>query len=1026
MKKKLAIFVFGLLLSTTMWAQRAITGSVTDENGQALPGVNVIVKGTTSGTITDAEGIFSIIVSESAKVLQFSFIGYASQEVDIASISNVNVQLQLDAIGLEEVVAVGYGTQKRANLTGAVTTVSTEDIDARALTSTSQILQGKVAGVSITQNSGQPGNDNSTIRIRGISSIDNNNNPLVIIDGIEGSLNDVYPSDIKSISVLKDAASASIYGSRASAGVIIIETKSGVTGLKIDYTGSHTIQRATRLPDIVNSWEHLELNNEAKINMGLPPSYDHERINLHKYGIDPAYPNTNWQDLYYDSAFMQNHYLNARGSGDNYRFSSSVGYLDQSGVLLGTASEKLTFRNKLDVDFLNKKVKVGMSMSGYTQDIDELSESTNSVLAQVAALPPTAWAKSIPDEDDNIMYSYAGRHYAAYEEGGYTSKEGNSLISQYYIQIEPIKDVKGNLKYSKNKHRLDYVRFIPEFMTGDLEGNPARTYESSLQKYWTQTNVNTLQATLNYSKTIADEHKFSALVAYERIERNYKRDDGNAKHLSSNEAIFSYGDPTSFILTSSANESSIVSYFGRLNYAFAGKYLLEFNLRRDGSSRFAAGNKWGNFPSFSAGWRVSEEDFMSSLDFINLKLRGSWGRLGNQNIGTYYAASDQMSGNEYYAFGHEIVSGRGTSVLANPGTTWETTEQINIGFDAYFWDRVTANFEYFYKTTYDILARVTIPPSLGVTVLPYQNIGDMLNTGIELSIGYNSKAKSNAINYSINGNFSFLKNEVTDLGVLEYVDHSSHLRSQVGESFSSFYGYVSEGIYQIGDFTWQNDSDPSLPHQERDYVLKEGLADPSEIMFRPMPGDLKFKDVNTEGEEAGVINPNDKTIIGSSVPKVHYGINLNASYKNFGINVLGQGVAGAESYQAGKLVQPFHNAGQGSVLREHADRRWTFENQSSKYMRLIEDKARDALISSYYVHDASYFRLKSVELSYSLPTPLVKKLGVEKCRFFVSGENLVLITKYLEGFDPEKPYNQVNTGFHPQTVSYTLGVNLNF
>lgn len=1028
MGKRIYLLLISLCIFVGVFAQNKINGTVTDENKEPLIGVTVLIKNTTTGTITDDEGKYSLQISGNNPTLVFSFIGLKTQEVAVGNRSIINIQMEPDLTQLSEVVAVGYGSQRRANLTGAVSTVSVGDVEGRAITSASQLLQGKVAGMNIVQNSGRPGDDGSTIRIRGISSIDNNNDPLVIIDGIEGSFDDVHPSDIESISVLKDAASASIYGSRASAGVIIIETKKGKAGkVKLDYTGNISAQKPTRLPEIVNSWEHAVLRNEARTNVGVTPYYSDDLIERFKYGIDPSYSNTDWVDLFFSTAFMQNHYISARGGGDNYRFSSSTGYTDQGGVLVGTSANKLSYRNQVDVDFLDKKLTVGFTYAGYNQDVYELPSGTNSVLSSVVSKPPTIWAESIPDEFGVVRYSAHGRELGAHYLGGGREYKRNSVDSRYYVQIKPTKNLVGRLSYSRNLYKQNYVMFLPEVVAGDTEGNPTSRYESELEKRLTETKSNTLQFTVNYTKNFK-KHKFSALGGYERFEYIFNTDYGKVKDLSTNQKIFDFGDPISHYLTSAANERSTVSYFGRLNYSFADKYLLEFNYRRDGSSKFAKHNRWADFPSLSGGWIVSEESFMQSLDFIDqFKIRASWGRLGNQNIGSYYAASDQMSGSEYYAFGHQIVPGRGTVVLANPDTRWETTEQTNLGFDLHLFNSFKMNFDYFYKTTYDILARVTIPPSLGVSSIPYQNIGSMLNEGIEITLGYDSRYKKDGINFSLNGNVGFLKNEVTNLGVLEFVDHSNILRSQVGEPFSSIYGYENDGIYQIADFNWQDDNNPDIPHVERTYVLKEELPDPSGIMFNPQPGDLKFRDVvSLEGEEKAMITPEDKTIIGKTVPSVTYGVNFNISYKNVSLNVIGQGVAGVESFQRGPTAQPFYNAGEFSVLREHAERRWTFENQSSKYMRLVEDKGRDALISSYYVFDASFFRLKNVEFSYSLPTSFLNKIKVERCRLFLSGENLLLITNYLSGFDPEKPSTTTSTGFHPQMVSYTLGVNLSF
>lgn len=541
-----------------------------------------------------------------------------------------------------------------------------------------------------------------------------------------------------------------------------------------------------------------------------------------------------------------------------------------------------------------------------------------------------------------------------------------------------------------------------------------------MEKRNSESNLNTFLASIEYGFKKA-KHDFKVFAAHERLETTYNFDAGSVKNLSSNAPIFNYGDPTSPFLSSSAYETATASFLGRINYSFAGKYLLELNMRSDGSSRFAPGKKWGNFPSVSAAWRISEEQFLKKVKNVYVKIRGSWGKLGNQNIFTQYAFADQMSGSEYYAFGNAIVPGRGTVILANQNTKWETTEQFDAGLDLMLWNKWNITFDYFNKKTYDILARVTIPPSLGVSVLPYQNIGDMVNKGVELTIGYNSPIQAKKINYGFTVNGSYITNKLTSLGNLTYVDHSTTNRSIVGQPFSSFYGYKVDGIYQVSDFTWQNNSDPSLPVASRIYVVKAGTPSASGIMTNPAPGDIKIADVNGNG----TIDPNDKTIIGNPIPKLLYSFSANVGYKNFGLNVIGQGIGKTDAYMNGNLIAPFFNT-TGPLLTSTVTDRWTYENPSTTYQRIYVDKGRDALITSYNIYKASYFRLKSVQLSYTLSSTFTKKFDVNRCRFFVNAENLFLISDFPDGFDPERKSTNVTTAFHPQVATYSVGLNLNF
>lgn len=1015
---KLILFLLlNQLFGNSIFAQDQfkVTGKVIDVENVPIVGATVMIKGTLSGTVTDVDGKFSLNVKSPEDVLMISFIGYENKEVKVSPNKELHIILEEDNLILDEVVVVGYGTQKKANLTGAVTSVTLDDVEGRALANVGQALQGKIPGVSIFQNSGRPGDEASTIRVRGVSSIDNNNDPLVIIDGFEGSLDEVNPQDIASISVLRDASSAAIYGSRASAGVILIETHRGSPGLSIRYNGSMSVQQPTRLPETVDSWVFAELKNEALRNIGNPPAYTEERIKLYKYGIDPTAVNNNWYDIHFSNAFVQNHFVSASGGNDRFKYNSSLSYSDNEGVLIGTEASRLGYSTRMDANFLQNKLRVNMGINGYKRDVKELYQSTNTVMAEIAMMIPNSFAQAVDG-----TYGWSGRYLAARELGGGITNAQSFLRLNGGVEIEPIKNFVAAIAMSQNRYNQDYVSFSPEFYTsGDYYGESAPVKQlSQLQKQWSKSLNNQLTATLKYNLKIK-RHQLNTLLGYERLEQLYNFDAGQVKELSYNAPIFNFGDPTTHYVRSAANETATASYFGRINYNFSDKYLLEFNIRRDGSSRFLKGKQWGQFPSFSAAWRLSEESFFPFRKNLDFKLRSSWGRLGNQNIYTQYAASDQMAGNQYYAFGGTVVPGRGTTLLANKNTTWETTEQTNIGFDATLFNRLELTFDYFKKTTYDILARVTVPPSLGISSNPYQNIGKMKNEGFELNLVYRNKPKKGALGYRLSGNISHIKNKVVDLGSLEFVNHSDEIRSVVGKPYASFYGYVQDGLWQINDFTWQNGSDPAIPHEERQYIRKEGTVDQSALMSNVGPGDIKLKDITGEG----LVTPDDKTIIGTSLPDVLYGVNLALTYRDFGLNILGQGVAGSTSMILGRLVTPFFNT-QGTLTKQAARDRWTYQNQGNYHPRLVEDKSRDAIRSTYNLYNSSFFRLKSVEFSYNVPIKVIDVLGVKRLRLFVTGENLLLITNYLDGFDPERNNMSISPGYHPQVATYSFGINL--
>lgn len=1021
--KFLSLLLFGIIFSNSLLGQKiTVKGVVTDINKTPLPAVSVFEQDKSNGIVSDFDGNYSITV-DSGSILVFTYLGMATKKVKVSSSSTLNIILEEDVANLDEIVIIGYGSQKKGDITGSIATVELKDVGSRPATSTSQILQGKISGVSVTQSSGSPGDDEATIRIRGISSIDNNNDPLVIIDDIQGTLNDVNPADIESISVLKDAASAAIYGTRASAGVIVIKTKRAKNGsLSLNFNTITSFQRATRLPNTLNSWEHATLTNEALTNVGQPLQYTQEDIELYKFGIDPIRPNTDWYGAFLGTGVIQNNFLSIKQGSKNFKFTGSVGNYDQEGVLIGTASDKITYRSRFDTFFLDNKLKMGVSLTGYDQNVDDLTSSTRSVIGTLAATNATTFVESLPDEQGLTYFSGQGRYIGLKRLGGGITRRRKSLITQYYLQYEPLKNLKLKVTYSNNNLINNYQRYTPGIFTaGNILANSVSEQLSSLEKSFSTTDRNTVFTTLRYSKRHKG-HYASALLGYERLERIYSYDYAKIQDLTTNQPIFGFGDPNTQFISSSANESSTVSYFARVNYNYKYKYLLEFNFRRDGSSRFAPEHQWGNFPSLSGAWKVSKEKFMKKFDFMDLKFRGSWGRLGNQNIRSYYAASDQMSGSEFYSFGGSIVPGRGITVLADPDTKWETTEQTNIGFDLKLFNQFTATIDYFNKKTFDILARVTVPTSLGIEEQPYQNIGEMTNKGIDVDLGYRGSHKSDGVNYSINLNFSYLENEVTSLGGLDFVEHSETLRSQVGQPFSSFFGYKVDAIYQISDFTWQNNSDPSIDHYDRNYQLAAGTPDPSGILPRVRPGDLKFKDVDGNG----IIDPEDKTIIGSSVPNFYYGGTLNLSYKNWGLNIIGQGVGGAQAYQSGRLLKFLFSGSNSSLIRSEVENRWTFENQSTTHRSVTKSLERDQLESDYYVHNASYFRVRNIELSYTIDADILKKLKIAKLRLFINAENVFLITKYVDGFDPERPYDVTTEPFHPQISSFSTGFNLNF
>lgn len=1026
-KLKICFFLAMFLTSFIGFAQESkqVTGKVSDESG-SMPGVTVQVKGSKTATMTDEKGNYSIQVTDQNSIIEFSSLGYQRHEEKVGKRNVVDVKLVMSLNSLNEVVVVGYATQKKINLTGAVDNINLDDVKDRVLTDASQILQGKSSGVLITQISGQPGRDQAELRIRGVSSLDNNNNPLVIIDGVESSLGDVNPNDIASISVLKDAAAASIYGNRAAGGVLIVTTKVGKKGLEVYYVGTVSMQEATRIPKSLSPLDFAIANNEGRLNSGLPVAYSAEDIQNYTEAILPEYQGVDMYKEYVSNGLTQNHYLSARGGlPGKYDFSVSGGYLGQDGILIGTDQKKTSYSANVNTYFLDQKLKVTGRLLGYESKTSELDVSTESVFFSVGSTRPTAFFKS-----SEGLYAYPAISYSSYKNGGGTFRTYNNLKYQFGLELKPIKSLTWNALYASTGNNLNYTNFSPNLYTAGsvLDGNGIyRPSDVDLRSDYSTRK--TFNSTLQYEQSFKKAHQLNLLAGYEAIQYDAGGFGAKGNNLSANLPILALADPASVaaVIIDNSRRTSL-SFFGRVNYNYAGKYLFEANIRRDASSRFIKGQQWGTFPSVSAGWIISNESFLKQTNWLDLlKVRISWGQLGNEGIGTNYAASDVLSSGADYNFGRTIVSGSAITLFANRNTTWETTEQFNLGLDLSFLNRFTVNANYFDKKTSNILARITVPPSLGISGTPYQNVGVMTNKGVELGIEFNSNP-AKAFKYTINGNMSYQKNKVIDIGPLPFIFHTAVsgfsppagvIRSAVGESFGSYFGMVADGIYQISDFNWQNNNDASIAFYDRNFVLKSENADPSGIMKKPMPGDIKFRDLNGDG----IINENDKKIIGKPLPDYIYSLNLNGRYKSFEVNVLAQGVFGADAYIMGPGVTPFWN-GTGNISPETYTNRWTPDNPSNTWQRLYDDRTRSNLISSYYLQNATYLRIKNVTLGYAFKQKFLDRLKVRSLKLFLTAENLFTITSLSKGFDPEKSFNRITSDFHPQVRTTAFGLNI--
>ncbi len=990
-----------------------ITGIVTDESGESVIGANIMEKGTTNGTTTDTDGKFSLYVSENA-ILQISYIGYITQEIPLRGKNHLQVVMFEDSRALEEIVVVGYGTQKKVNLTGSVSAISAEDIANKPVASTSQAIAGLAPGLSVLQNSGRPGTG-ATVRLRGTGTFSSAGNaPLVLIDGLSGSLDDIDPNDIQSISFLKDAASASIYGNRAANGVILIETKKGAEGkTSITYSNSFGWQNPTELPDFLPSWEYATYYNEAMVNMGRQEAYSTEQIQKYRDGSDPDnYPNVNhlkWL-LETGSGFQQRHTAGIQGGNNKTSYNLSLGYWYQGGMTDKTSNKRYTglFTMKSEIA---RGVTLNINMNAYANNYNA----------------PNGEPQSI---DGMIGYSvrqgpiYAGRK----SDGTFGYQDNYSpeawMASESFVNNLARKiSASGQLTWDTSVKGLSFMgkAGVSYYTTYD-KSYRANTYfdksktvgPAALSIFSVNDTYTTFEALANYSKTIG-HHVFKILAGTSAEESVYRNLSG-ARNTFPNNYLYELGSGDASTATngSDLSEYALVSFFGRINYSWKDRYLLEGNIRYDGSSRFAPDNRWGLFPSVSGGWRVSEEDFWkeSAVGGIinNLKLRASWGVLGNQNIGTYpYQQTYSLGQN--YPIGNPAVlqSGARMNTFNNPDVTWETTAITDIGLDfSFFNGRFTGVFDFFYKYTSDILSSVERAGIMGRNV-GQSNVGAVSNKGIELFLTYNGNIGKD-FRISVSPNFTYVKNAVEKLanGAKEEINNSRI----VGQPLGIIYGYRTDGL-----FVDQAEID-AAPGQ---LVGKSGLK----------PGYVKYKDIGgADGVPDGKVDAtNDRTVLGSTTPKYYYGLTLNASYRNFDFSTLLQGLGGHKRLIGSYMAYAFYNGGQ--IQRWQVDNRWTTENPDkwAEYPRLetLNMNNTNLQVSDYWIRNASFLRVKNVQVGYTLPQSLCNKIGLSNMRVYLSGQNLFTFNSFYKGWDPE---NEIGTGdgpsYYPINSIYSFGFNFKF
>ncbi|MCU4175350.1 SusC/RagA family TonB-linked outer membrane protein [Carboxylicivirga sp. N1Y90] len=974
-----------------------VNGLVSDTNGEGIPGVNVFdASNPSNGVITGMDGTYNIKVSTLSSQLTFSFIGFETQVINVDGKTVVDVTLIEEFTDLNEVVVVGYGTQKKVNLTGAISAVKGEELAKRTVTDTRLALQGAATGVTVIDRGGMPGSEEVSIKIRGNTSLSAGSNPLVLVDGIEMPIKEVNPSDIESVSVLKDAASSSIYGSRAANGVILITTKRGKDGeFKVSYDGHMGWQTPATLPELVSAGDYLMLVNEAKVNAGLQAKYSQEYIDKTVSGSDPInYPYTNLFEEMYETAPMHNHSLRVSGGSDKSRIALSLNYLDQDGMLKNINTKRYGMR--LNTDFVvNDRLNIRADINFNRRD-NEQPTRTGDAMSNIIGTSPVFVSKY-----PNGLYGLNKDNespLAALEVGGMKESENEVLNLKTGFDYSIIDGLKWSTDASYKSLSIRRHTFSSEYQFYDPFDETrivTQWYPSELfDNRWMEKETN-FRSLLTYEK-IFGQHNFSALAGFEAIEHNAYLLEGARKNIYSNDyAELNTGDVETKDNKGYREDWALVSYFGRLNYDFKQRYLLEANFRYDGSSRFAKGNKWGFFPSFSAGWRISEEGFISGTEYLdNLKLRASWGQLGNQDIGYYKFTSPIFSGYDY-SFNDKQVSGYSQYYYANEDVSWETTSILDIGFDLSLWQgKLGVVADWFQKDTRDVL--MTLPISTMVGLAPAEsNIGNIRNTGWEISLTHHNKIGE--FQYNVGFNLSDIKNEVVSLAGQEATISGWKILKE-GESIWSMYGYKSAGLFQSEQEI--NDA-PRQPNHDQ---LK--------------PGDIKLVDLN--GDK--VIDDEDRTIIGSDIPRYTYSLDLGMSYKGFDLSALFQGVAKAENYFYGA---PNEGPNFEIFTTTRALDRWTPDNPNASFPRLEDaSNKNNYLYNDFWLRDASYLRLKNLQIGYSFNEQVLNKLKIERLRLYVGGTNIFTVTDVESGLDPETYDGRPS--YYPPVSTYLVGLQVTF
>lgn len=1022
-----------------------IKGNVTDGAGEPIIGANVVEKGTTNGTITDLDGNFSLEVSEKS-VLAVSYIGYIQREVSVGSQRTFVVKLVEDTQALDEVVVIGYGTQKRSDVTTAVSSVSSENLKERASVNFAESMAGQVPGLQIQQTNGSPGGEGLTVRIRGVGSITQSNDPLYVVDGYPmegGAFRLLNSSDIESIQILKDASSSAIYGSRGANGVVIITTKRGKKGKPVvnlnAYVGFQQREKEVKMmnrdqyvdwfidgrnqawldaknidsdPDksphkITDSNSRRSLYPSASTQYMIPDGTGGYKYNF----LDPAsvaqMEDNNWQDLLFRNALMQQYELSVNGGSENTQYSFSGSYIDQEGIVLNTDYKRFNFRTNINTQ-VSDNITVGMNLMAYSTNGREQANGKDAPVMYALNLPPIF---PLMNEDGSYGSMVRNPEILAGDvanpigiaEQVYNKRRRYGWLGTIFAEWEIIKDLK--YKISINGGIQDNINKRYEASFIDFDASKAPRPAKGIKNHRSDRDW-VIENTLNYNITLNDKHAINALVGYTTQKYSWEYMNGEARGYA-NDNITTLNAGTMYALSSTEEQYSMISYLGRINYAFDNRYLLTATIRRDGSSRFGKNNKWGTFPSASIGWRISQEEFMQDVEQVSdLKLRASFGITGNNRIGNYASIGRLSTG--FYPTGDALQNVVNPNTMSNDNLGWEKTRQYNLGFEIGLFDnRIRLEADFYDSRSIDLLLNVPVPSITGYKE-QMQNIGKIQNKGMEYVLS--TQNLTGEFSWSSNFNISFNKNKVLEVGPEgrpiygSAANANNSFITQPGYPVASFFGYVYEGVFMS-----QEELD-KYPHLAADKV-----------------GDGRYKDVNGDGK----LDQNDKTIIGDNHPIFTAGFSNSFSYKNFNLSFQFTGSYGAETYSFWKRMCGIYHGDRNGII-EQTDR-WSSEEQPGDGVHFRPTRTpsgwqRDP--SSAWVQDASYLRLRNLTFGYDFDSKIAHKIGFDGLRLYFTGTNLFTITNYV-GYDPE---NSSESGLskggdymgYPAARSFILGANIRF